>query len=303
MLEVEPISYEIVEAVFQFSQITKKPIIISCPKSQVDYEKSTFLSTFDFMNLIHTKRAQYTDAQVYVSRKNCNIQSNLTDSYKTLEYDCRAGFDILHLDFFTPKLSSNEIIFKTLSAMKYARILSPNIVLGVSIHDTNINYIQETLAKYEDFSPTFCTVPTGSKVLDGRQMGNFDYSFINKLSNYIHPVVIRDTNSDFLTRDEINQRRGLVISLSEELGIAQSEQLFSQAENLGLNLDPFIKAVNKKKLWKNKINLISPDDAYNCALLTAHNDFYSKEYQVLKKRINFNINAFVEILSKYLPIY
>src|SRR4051812_15384473 len=105
LLAIGPMSSEIIEAVFYYSNFFRVPLMLIASKNQIDYAGGYVnnWTTAEYMEFVNTMKKQYPLAKVKICRDHCgpgfNGKTDLKDVYKTIEEDIKTGFDLIHIDF------------------------------------------------------------------------------------------------------------------------------------------------------------------------------------------------------------
>jgi len=174
-----PMSPEIVEAVFRYSNFHRVPLMLIASKSQIDYNGGYVnnWTTKAYMEFVEEMRRQNPHAQVSICRDHCgpgfNGNYDIADTYATIAEDIKQGFDLIHIDFCHYKGSHEEQLAATQKAVLYCLSLKPSIQIEIGT-DENVgtNYSLPNISEWEreiDFFKSFCTptfyvVQTGSLV-------------------------------------------------------------------------------------------------------------------------------------------
>src|SRR6185436_8021027 len=103
-LGVGPMSEEIVEATFSYSQKSNQPLMLISTKNQIDHNGGYVnnWTTTQYLDYIKNLTSKYPSAKVYVCRDHLGPgfkNHDLADVYKTADDDVANGFDLIHVDF------------------------------------------------------------------------------------------------------------------------------------------------------------------------------------------------------------
>lgn len=307
VLSVEAISPESIEAVFKYSHVTHQPFILTCNKEQVDYSGGYCMSTKSLIEYIKNLKINYLDADVLLSRNHCgpgyNGEDDLGDTFKTIETDMRLGFNIIHFDFSQHKSNKLHTTEKMIEAIKFAKRLNPRVEFEVGFNGigkaNELGRIRSDVEFYlHHCTPKYYAAPTGAKVAEDKQIGFFDPEIIFNLSRLLkdYNMEIREYGSDYLKKDEIGLRKGMVgMTIGHELGVLQTDITLQAAKSN--DAEAFLDMSYKSKKWKNKLHISSADDRDLCANIVGYQNFITPEYVRMMKHINDNINIREKIIN------
>ncbi len=324
-LAVGPMSSEIVEAVFYYSNFFRTPLMLIASKNQVDYAGGYVneWTTREYMKFVKGMRKLYPLAKVKICRDHCgpgfNGKYDLKDVYKTIEADIKNGFDLIHIDFCKHKGSTEEKLKESKRAVQYCLKLNRKIELEIGTDENRgTNYNLPNLKEWEkeiDFFQSFCkptyyVVQTGSLVMETRQVGNFNKDFTAKVSKLLRSkgLKLKEHNADYLTKEDIRERVGLVDAMNNapQFGVVQTQMVLSRALIYGIPIDPFLEVAYKGGKWKKWLKDSTPENKMLCSVIAGHYHFASKEYKELIRKISEHedirqtiINAIVGIIRHY----
>lgn len=294
---IGPLSDEIIDSVFRYSQETHCPMMLIASKNQIDYDSGYVANTENLMTqTIKFKKWKYPQALVWVCRDHCgpgfNEETNLDDTYRTIQKDIECGFDLIHLDFCHFKGTHQEKLTETLRAAEYARHLNPNIKLEIGTDENtgeqNLDFerLYDDLKHFLYLRPTFYVVQTGSLVKEDRQVGKFNEG-INQFCKDLHGFCIRlkEHNADFITPEEVAQRKGIVdsMNISPEFGILQTRTILEIAERFGIETGQWLSTSYMSYKWSKW--MISESDYLPKAVIAGHYNYKCKAYYELVSAI------------------
>src|SRR3990167_6613020 len=102
-LGIGPLSPDIIEATYSFSQLHHQPLMLIASKNQVDYDRGYVFYTRQYREYLNNMEIKYPAAKVYICRDHCGPGHNsvfeLRDTYQTIDADLAYGFDLIHIDF------------------------------------------------------------------------------------------------------------------------------------------------------------------------------------------------------------
>ena len=294
-------------------------------KNQIDYKGGYVNSwtTKEYMNFIKEMRKTYPLAKVKICRDHCGPGFNgiydLKDVYKTIDADIKSGFDLIHIDFCKHKGSNEEKLKEAKKAIQYCLKLNPKIELEIGTDENQgTNYSLPNLKEWEreiDFfqkfsKPTYYVVQTGSLVMEINQVGNFNKSFIEKVSKLIRSkgLKLKEHNADYLSVEEIKDRTGIVdaMNIAPQLGVVQTITVLSRCLIYGIRFDDFIGEVYAGKKWQKWMLNNTPENKMLCALIAGHYHFSSKAYKDIMRELDERedikeviMNSVINIIKHY----
>jgi len=324
-LGVGPMSPEIVEATFRYSNYNRKELMLIASKNQIDYNKGYVnnWSTKEFMEFINQMKEKYPNSDIKVCRDHCGPGFNgifdLDDTYHTIKTDIENGFDLIHIDFSKFQGNRQEKMEETKKAIQYCLQLNPKIKLEVGTDEnTGTNYGVHNLAEIEEeinfiksFSnPIFYVIQTGSLIKEINQVGSFNKEFIIKIKELIdkYDLKLKEHNADYLSKEELTEREGLIdaMNIAPQLGVVQTVLILMKFLSYGVKTDNFIEEVYNGEKWKKWMYKNYPENKFLCAVIAGHYHFASENYKniisELEKREDIKesiINTIMEIIDHY----
>ncbi|MDP2651216.1 MAG: class II D-tagatose-bisphosphate aldolase, non-catalytic subunit [bacterium] len=304
LLAIGPMSPEIVEAVFYYSNFFREPLMLIASKNQVDHDGGYVngWTTKEYMKYVSEMRKRYPLATVKICRDHCgpgfNGRYEIKDVYRTIKTDIQTGFDLIHIDFCKHKGTSDEKIKEARKAVLYAQSLKPSIELEIGTDENqgtnyslpNIKEWEREIIFFQEFcKPTFYVVQTGSLVMEMNQVGNFNKSFTGTVSKLLKSkgLKLKEHNADYLSKDDLALRVGLVdaVNIAPQLGVIQTQTVLSRALIYGIRLDSFLDEVYKGEKWQKWMHTNSPENKMLCAMVAGHYHFNSDAYRSIVKEL------------------
>lgn len=304
LLAVGPMSPEIVEAVFYYSNFFRTPLMLIASKNQVDYAGGYVnnWTTREYMDFVNLMRNQYPMATVKICRDHCgpgfNGKYDLKDVYKTIEEDIKTGFDLIHIDFCKHKGSVEGKLQESKKAIMHALKLRPDIELEIGTDENQgTNYSLPNLKEWEreiEFfqkfcKPTYYVVQTGSLVMEINQVGNFNKSFTTTVSQLIKSkgLKLKEHNADYLSKTEIQDRSGLVdaMNIAPQLGVVQTMIVLTRCLVYGVHFNEWIEEVYKGGKWQKWMKDNGPENKMLCVIIAGHYHFTSKHYKDIVRQL------------------
>jgi len=301
-LALGPMSKEVIEAIFRYSDIMNVQLMLISSRNQVDVESGYVFRTKQYAEYIRKMKKKYPQANIVVCRDHCgpnfgNCQENdLDGTKKTIKCDLENGFDLIHLDLcLATWLSHEEKLDHTLDIMRYALSIKPDVMFeigtdkNVGVAETDVRRIISDVAKCRTIiDPTFYVVQTGSLVVENRNSGTFASSDVGKMSNMLHKhgIRLKEHNADYLTTEQIGLRRGLVdaINVAPQLGVIQTLHILSKAIIYGINVQPFAHKVVSGYNWKKWSNSTENNMLYT--MIAGHYHFSGHEYEDIIEQLS-----------------
>ena len=324
-LGIGPMSSETIEAVFKYSNSYKKELMLIASKNQIDYNQGYVnnWTTKKYYDFVKEMRKKYPDGQVKICRDHCgpgfNGKYGIEDTYSTIRADIENGFNLIHIDFCHLIGSQEEKLKESKMAVEYALKLNPNIALEIGTDDNlgiefELNHLK-TLEREVDFfldfcSPEFYVVQTGSLIKEINQIGRFNKSFIKEANELLKSrgIKLKEHNADYLSKEEIIQRRGLVdaMNIAPQLGVIQTLLVLTKCLSYGIRTDNFIEETYNEEKWKKWMHKNSPENKFLCEIIAGHYHFASEKYKniisELEKRENIHetiIDNIMEVIKHY----
>lgn len=324
-LGIGPMSPQIVEAAFRFSHYHRKELMLIASKNQIDYAGGYVndWTTKEYMDFVREMKSKYNNSKVSICRDHCgpgfNGNYQIEDVYKTLQSDIENGFNLIHIDFCHHNESKESQLEESKKAIEFCLKLNPNVLLeigtdenaGIAYNILNLEEIEREIDYFKGFcEPTFFVVQTGSLVKEINQVGNFNKPFIERATHLIHNkgMKLKEHNADYLLKEEISQRRGLVdaLNVAPQFGVVQTEIVLTKCLIYGIKFDDFINEVYEGGKWKKWLHTNTPENKFLCAVIAGHYHFHSDSYKKIINElesledIHENIiNATTDLISHY----
>lgn len=324
-LGLGPMSSEIIEAIFRYSHYHRKELMIIASKNQIDYNKGYVnnWTTGEFMSFINQMKIKYINSNIKICRDHCgpgfNGDYDLTDMYKTIEEDIRNGFDLIHIDLCYFKGSKYEMLQESKKAIEFCLKLNPNISLeigtdensGTNFSISNLGELEREVDFFKSFcNPEFYVIQTGSLVKEINQVGNFNKSFIEKISILLKSkgLKLKEHNADYLSKENILLRKGIInaMNIAPQLGVVQTSIILQKCLIYGIDYSDFFEEVYSSGKWKKWMNLNSQENKLLCFLIAGHYHFSSDKYKDIIKQLEERediheviINSIMEVIDHY----
>lgn len=323
---IGPMSAEIVEATFKYSHQRGVPLALIATKNQIDYNRGYVegWTTRTFMEAVKGFRGIYPHANVTICRDHCGPgfsgSQDLDDVYRTIEHDIWWGFDLIHIDFCKMDGGREAQIAMACDTIANMRKLKPDIRIEIGTDaidgdQPSLPQIERELGQFlKVCRPEFYVINTGSQTLENRQIGDFNLHYVYGAELLLadYGIKLKEHNADFLTPEQIRERRGYVdaVNIAPELGVAQTRTTLNTISGDWFEfpeehprLATWTQKVYAGKKW-GKWLLESTDalaPARLCIEAAGHYHFNEPEYQILRHAIGReNLIAVAEqIIDRY----
>ena len=297
---IGPMSSETIEAVFRYSNLYRKELMLISSKNQIDWNKGYVnnWSTAEYMNFVTQMRKKYPQAKVGICRDHCgpgfNGNDDIKDVYKTIDADIKAGFDLIHIDFCHFKGSKDEQFKASKKAIEYCKKLNKNIRIEVGTDENaginyglpNIDELEREIDFFSSFSdPEFYVVQTGSLVMEINQVGSFNKPFVEEVHKLVSKkgMKLKEHNADYLSKEDIALRDGIVDAqnIAPQLGVVQTQFVLAKCSIYGVDPTEFLATVYDGGKWKKWLQDNTAENKMLCATIAGHYHFTSPAYQKL----------------------
>jgi len=324
-LGVGPMSSETIESVFRYSHFHRKELMLIASKNQIDY-KGGYVNgwtTRQFSDYVSQLKKTYPQSEVKICRDHCgpgfNGIDDLKDTYETIKDDIDNNFDLIHIDFCHFKGTKEEQLQESKKAIEYALNLNPNILLEIGTDENfganygiaNLQEIEKELDFFKSFCrPEFYVVQTGSLVKEINQAGNFNEKFVSQISEITrsHEVKIKEHNDDYLDKDSIALRKGIVgaMNIAPQLGVIQTQLVLGKCLVYGIDFGKYLEDSYNSGKWKKWLSKNTAENKMLCSMIAGHYNFntesYKKLIEELEKREDikeFLINSLMGVIQHY----
>ncbi|MBT4349766.1 hypothetical protein HOD19_03265 [bacterium] len=312
-LGIGPMSSEIIEAVFRYSEEYKTPLMLIASKNQIDWSGGYVnnWNTTQYASFIKKMRTQHPNSKVYICRDHCGPGFNgkdLKDTKNTVSSDIENNFDLIHVDYSKYKGTYSQIKKLTIDTIKFIHKSNPKILLEVGTDENigkvivNQEKIREELNIFTNIAPIhFYVHQTGSLILEINQVGSFNKKSIRKIKETVSKfnVFLKEHNADYLTRSQIGDRKGVVDAqnIAPQCGVIQTSLLIEKGLEYGININPFLNTSYESKKWEKWLYKNNPENKFLCSLIAGHYCFSTKEYKKIVDSINKYENFSETVIS------
>lgn len=309
-LGIGPLSSEIIEAVFIYSQENEVPLMLIASKNQIDNNGGYVnnWNTKKYTNHVKSLKIKYPKSKVLICRDHCgpgfNGNYDLNDTYQTIKSDITNGFDLIHFDLCKYKGSHQEKLSQSRKAIEYALSLNSNLMIEVGTDENtgrnlrDLSLIENDIKFFLTFCrPEFYVSQTGSYIMEINQLGKFDSKYVKQLKKLLdkYGLKLKEHNADYLPTKDIRKRLDLVdaVNVAPQFGVIQTQLTLLKCATYGIDPNKFLNASYKSKKWQKWIRPKNDSDKFLCALSAGHYNFTSTEY----RRIYYLINKHEDFKS------
>lgn len=313
-LGIGPMSPEIIEAVFRYSDKKSTPLMLIASKNQIDWDGGYVngWNTAEYMDYVNELKVKYPANQVKICRDHCGPgfkNHSLEDVYKTLEDDINLGFDLLHIDFCKYQGSYEDILRETEKAIRFVRGKNSDILIEVGTDENkgeqlnDLERVERELKLFTSISPvSFYVCQTGSLVKEINQVGIFNKDFVEKLKNLTEKfgVLLKEHNCDYLPAEEIALRKNLVgaVNVAPQFGTIQTMLTIKKAVTYGIDFSKFFDQSYASRRWEKWLHKNDANNKFLCSVIAGHYNFNTESYKELYDRINKHEDFREEIISE-----
>lgn len=295
-LAVGPMSVEVVEAVYDLSAKKKEQLMLIASKNQVDHSGGYVngWTTSTYADFLAAMKRRYPGSDVVVCRDHCgpgfNGVDDIQDTYRTVDADIAAGFDLIHVDLCLMRAGYRRKLLGSKQVIEHIARLSPETLIEIGTDeigsvDDDLDRVKADVDFFRGFcEPEFYVVRTGSLVKETQQVGNFEREHVERLHDLLNSrgTKLKEHNADYLTSADIRERRGCVdaMNIAPELGVAQTCYVLNQCKTHGVPTEEFERRSYDSQKWAKW--LIDPGRAPSKeqrAIIAGHYNFTSDEYK------------------------
>ncbi len=325
ILGVGPMSSEVVEAVFRFSNYHRKQLMLIASKNQIDYGGGYVNNwkTSEYIDFVKKMKNIYQNSDVKICRDHCgpgfNGNFNLNDVYQTMEDDIKNGFDLMHVDFCRFSGNKEERLVESKKAVEFCLKLNPGISLEIGTDEnfganyslTSTKEINDEVDYFKSFcSPEFYVVQTGTIVKEIKQSGFLNYDFVKRVHELLkeNGVKLKEHNADYLKKEDIEKRKGIVdaMNIAPQLGVVQTCVTLSKCLIYGVDFGDFMEEVFKGGKWKKWTENSTFNDKMLCCQVAGHYHFASDAYKRILEKLEQHedihesfINQTMDVINHY----
>jgi len=321
-LGIGPMSTEVIEAVFRYSENNDTPLMLIASKNQIDWDRGYVngWSTAEYMEYIQSLKKKYPRARVMICRDHLGPgfkNYDMRDVYATLGSDVELGFDLIHIDFCRYNGDYGDILRETENAINFVRDKNSEILIEVGTDDNsgeyaaNLNKVENELRFFSNITPlAFYVYQTGSLIKEINQVGSFNKEFVEKLSQLTakYNVSVKEHNADYLPAEKIALRKDLVgaVNVAPQFGTIQTITTLKKAITYGIDINEFLDASYNSRAWEKWMHKNNGDNKFLCATIAGHYNFNSDAYKRMYEAINRHEDfkeSIIEEVMKNIDLY
>ncbi len=291
----------IIESIFSYSQNQSVPLMLIASKNQVDFNRGYVFKTSQYKRYIDQLRKKYPQSKVYVCRDHCgpghNSVFDLKDTYRTIDADLANEFDLVHIDFCFHKSGYPDILKESKKAIEYILKRSPKTLIEIGTDENNGTSVENTVRVEEQMQfftsfcrPHFFVTQTGSLIKEINQVGVFHDDYVKKIKLLTkkYNLPIKEHNADYLSRDEIRKRRGLItaMNVAPQLGILQTQLSLYKATLYGVDTSEFLETSYRSRKWEKWLAKNDCNNKLLCSTIAGHYSFNTDQYKRLFDKIS-----------------
>lgn len=318
-----PMSKNIVDTIIDIANRYKYPITFIPSRRQIEWNGGYVnnWTTKQFAEYVKTK-TKY----IAIQRDHGGPGQGLydDDGYESLKYDC-LYFDSIHIDPWKKYSEFMEGVKWTVDMINFCYNLNPTLYFEVgteeAIRKFKISEINELLLKLKQQLSDkiwkriiFCVIQSGTGLLDGINIGNYNKVQLNDMINIIksYGKQSKEHNGDYIDTNDIKSRfnnRLNAINIAPELGVIETKVVLKSIINNQDDINLMYKLCYDSGKWRKWVSkkFIPEQNKHKLIELTGHYVFSNQQfikminkYPKLKKNINDHLNSF--IIDKYIKL-
>lgn len=304
-LGIGPLSPDIIEAAYSYSQEKAVPLMLIASKNQIDVDRGYVFHTREYRSFLDELRKKYSQANVYICRDHCgpghNSVFDLQDTYRTIDTDLEYGFDLIHIDFCFHRGSYDDVLKESKRAITYIQKRSPQTFLEIGtdensgMHVENIMRVEEQMKYFTSFcQPHFFVTQTGTLIKEIQQVGTFYEDYVKKLRLLANTLglALKEHNADYLPAAQITRRKGVVdaVNVAPQFGVIQTQLTLARALTYGLDIQEFLDISYRSRKWEKWLLSNNEHNKLLCSVIAGHYNFSTDAYQHLYEKLHQHEN-------------
>ena len=145
-LGIGPMSQEIIEAVYRYSENNSEPLMLIASKNQIDWSGGYVndWTTRQFAEYCNVLKKKYPKAKVYLCRDHCGPgfkNDDINDVYKTINDDLDNGFEVIHIDFCHYKGVYEERLAESKKAIEHILKKKPGTIIEIGTDENKGDFL------------------------------------------------------------------------------------------------------------------------------------------------------------------
>lgn len=300
-LGIGPMSSEVIEAAFRFSEQSKEPLMLISSRNQIDWNGGYVnrWTTRQYTTFVESMRRKYSGGRIYLCRDHCgpvSVQEDLTNVYQTIDEDIESGFDLIHIDFCHYSQDEQVRLKASKIAINYIARQNPQVLIEVGTDENSgrdfrdLKSIERQMGYFSSFcSPHFYVGQTGSLVKELGQRGIFQEGYVREMHQLAgrYGMALKEHNADYLTAEQIGRRKGLVdaVNVAPQYGVLQTNLTIQKCLVYGIDFREFLEKSYQSEKWRKWLEHANPEDKHHCAIIAGHYIFSDDSYKRLSQAI------------------
>lgn len=341
LLGVGPMSQNIIDSSIEISDKFNIPIMLIASRRQIDSEifGGGYVNNWSTKNYAKYILKKQKKNNIFLARdhggpwqnqREIDSKISLSEAMKkskiSFEEDILNNFSLIHIDTSVslkknvPFNDAMERLFELYEhCYFFAKKNKKKILFEVGTEEqngstSNLEGLELTLNKIKNFCkknklplPTFVVVQSGTKVMEMKNIGSFEWPtrIKNEIPIEIHllktleicnrnEVYMKEHNADYLSTDSLNWHPKIGIhaaNVAPEFGVAETKKLIEILKNNNLKneLNDFLRISYDSMKWKKWMIKDSAASDYEKSLISGHYIFSNKEFLHLKKKIEISL--------------
>ncbi|PJA89964.1 MAG: hypothetical protein CO137_01445 [Candidatus Magasanikbacteria bacterium CG_4_9_14_3_um_filter_32_9] len=301
-LGIGPMSQEIIEAVYRYSENNSEPLMLIASKNQIDWSGGYVndWTTRQFAEYCNVLKKKYPKAKVYLCRDHCGPgfkNDDINDVYKTINDDLDNGFEVIHIDFCHYKGVYEERLAESKKAIEHILKKKPGTIIEIGTDEnkgdflTNIKHVDSEMEFFKKVAPIhFFVCQTGSLIKEVNQAGAFNTEFLKKIKDLSvkYDFCLKEHNADYLDSRSVAMRKGIIdaVNVAPQYGIIQTTLTLSKCYAYGINVDDYLEDAYMSGKWKKWLKKNDQNNKYLCSVIAGHYNFAKDSYKKIYKEIN-----------------
>ena len=348
ILGVGPMSKNCVDAALDLSKESILPIMLISSRRQIDYN-SGYVNNWDTKS--YSAYIKSSNSNVILARdhggpwqsdkdikEKYDYQQAMQSAKYSFEVDIDSGFQFLHIDpciDIQQNLNINTILDRLFELYEhcwdYAQFNKKEIYFEVGTEEQkegfnsedDIKFVLDEITKFCQKNnipkPFYVVVQTGTKVMETRNIGEFDSELkdeeliksINSKLNRIkkicdsYGVFIKEHNADYLSDKTllIHPKSGIhAANVAPEFGVVETRAFCKilKENNLQNLLENFLEISYNSKKWEKWVLDKDKLSDKECAIISGHYVFSSQSFQQIKDNAKKILSTKMIDLDEYL---
>ena len=304
------VSVEICRGIYALSHKHKAPVGLIFSGAQLS-ESGYVYKTHQISQVINELHHNYPNSNVLLGRDHFELSNYRSNDliYSEIDQCISIGFRHIHLDFngYTPEHAAElyGAIFKVFERSMRDIILEVSIGNDTLVTDIRlvVEFVNALVRKAPSARlPDIVVLPTGARVFDGKQSGEFHAEIVASHKKLIPAdIYIKEHNADFLPEVQIATRSGIIdcFNIAPELGVVQINYLVECLALSNQERAEFFELISKarvlEKWFKNPAIATEAEKiGFGGRYLLAHDFFKNRTSAEIRSKVENKIEAYIE---------